>query len=175
MVLAGPGSGKTTVITHRILQLIRNGVRPEDILVITFTKAAALEMESRFRKLYLEEQLKQRLGDAYEAEAGHRPAFSSGEDARLPGSLRDAGGQVNFVLGAQRKLKAHTAVERIHRHLARPEAEGVAVEIHRAIVGKAQQRQRVVVQARHVEGALRMLVNKPTGAAHRIDRVAHHL
>ena len=96
MVLAGPGSGKTTVITHRILQLIRSGVRPEDILVITFTKAAAIEMESRFRKLYLEEQLKQRLGDAYEAEAGHRPAFSSAEDARLPGSLCDAGGQVNF-------------------------------------------------------------------------------
>lgn len=52
MVLAGPGSGKTTVITHRILRLIhQHGVRPSNILVITFTKAAAVEMEARFCKL----------------------------------------------------------------------------------------------------------------------------
>ena len=96
MVLAGPGSGKTTVITHRILHLIRQGVRPEDILVITFPKAAALEMEGRFRKLWLEERMKQKLGDAYEKEIGHRPTFSRGEDARSLGSLDDAGGQVSF-------------------------------------------------------------------------------
>ena len=52
MVVAGPGSGKTTVITERIKYLIESaGVSPADILVITFTKAAASEMESRFKSL----------------------------------------------------------------------------------------------------------------------------
>lgn len=52
LVVAGPGSGKTTVITERIKYLIESaGVNPADILVITFTRAAALEMESRFREL----------------------------------------------------------------------------------------------------------------------------
>ena len=52
MVLAGPGSGKTTVITHRVKYLVEQcGVEPGSILVITFTKAAAQEMRQRFEKL----------------------------------------------------------------------------------------------------------------------------
>lgn len=52
LVIAGPGSGKTTVITERIKYLIESaGVSPADILVITFTRAAAREMESRFHEL----------------------------------------------------------------------------------------------------------------------------
>ena len=52
MVLAGPGSGKTTVITHRVKALIEErGVDPGSILVITFTKAAAAEMKERFGAL----------------------------------------------------------------------------------------------------------------------------
>ena len=52
MVLAGPGSGKTLVITNRTKYLIEHyGVRPEEILVITFTKAAAAQMRERFEQL----------------------------------------------------------------------------------------------------------------------------
>lgn len=52
MVLAGPGSGKTFVIVQRIYHLITSqGADPAHILVITFTKAAAMEMQERFRRL----------------------------------------------------------------------------------------------------------------------------
>jgi DNA helicase-2/ATP-dependent DNA helicase PcrA len=52
MVLAGPGSGKTTVITERTRYLIEQGkIPPSHILVITFTKAAAAEMRQRFDQL----------------------------------------------------------------------------------------------------------------------------
>ncbi len=52
MVLAGPGSGKTLTIAKRIEYLIAQyKVRPEEILVITFTKYAAKEMKERFRQV----------------------------------------------------------------------------------------------------------------------------
>ena len=52
MVLAGPGSGKTFTIAKRIEYLIRvHRVKPEEILVITFTKYAAKEMKQRFLKI----------------------------------------------------------------------------------------------------------------------------
>lgn len=52
MVLAGPGSGKTFVLTRRIVHLINeHHIPPSEILVITFTRAAAAEMQKRFLAL----------------------------------------------------------------------------------------------------------------------------
>lgn len=57
LVIAGAGSGKTRVITYKVCYLIENGVNPNSILLLTFTKKAAQEMLDRVNKL-----LKNKIG-----------------------------------------------------------------------------------------------------------------
>jgi len=52
LLIAAAGSGKTTVIVHRIIDMIKNrGIKAKNIVVITFTKKAALNMKERFNRL----------------------------------------------------------------------------------------------------------------------------
>ena len=62
IVSAGAGSGKTAVLTERVIRKLKDGININELLILTFTKAAAAEMEDRIRsKIKKNKELKEQL------------------------------------------------------------------------------------------------------------------
>ncbi|MEN9885987.1 MAG: hypothetical protein RL758_565 [Pseudomonadota bacterium] len=105
LVLAGAGSGKTRVITHKIGRLIQTGVDAKKILAITFTNKAATEMRERAKQLVGKpakevvictfHALGVRLLRQYGESVGLKPQFSILDSDDVLGLLKDAGGSTD--------------------------------------------------------------------------------
>ena len=111
LVLAGAGSGKTRVITHKIGRLIQSGVAPKRIFAITFTNKAASEMRERARGLIGKSAkdvvictfhaLGVRLLREDGAALGLKPQFSILDSDDVTSILKDAGGSVDAATARQ--------------------------------------------------------------------------
>jgi ATP-dependent DNA helicase Rep len=111
LVLAGAGSGKTRVITHKIGRLIQSGLKPEQIAAITFTNKAAAEMRERAKSLIgrqargvlictfhaLGVRMLRQDGQAL----GLKPQFSILDSDDVSSILKDAGGSTDAATARQ--------------------------------------------------------------------------
>lgn len=109
LVLAGAGSGKTRVITHKIARLLQAGYAPKQIAAITFTNKAAQEMRERAKALIGPRAAKDLVVSTFhslgvkllraEAErVGLKPQFSILDSDDVLGVLKDAGGSTDNAL-----------------------------------------------------------------------------
>jgi len=106
LVLAGAGSGKTRVITHKIARLLQHGLAPRQIAAITFTNKAAAEMRERARTLVGARAAKDLVVSTFHSlgvrilrsdgeRIGLKPNFSILDADDVQGLLRDAGGDTD--------------------------------------------------------------------------------
>ena len=111
LVLAGAGSGKTRVITHKIARLIQTGMQAKRIAAITFTNKAAAEMRERATSL-IGKPAKEVLVCTFHslgvrmlrqdgAALGLKPAFSILDTDDVTSILKDAGGTVDAATARQ--------------------------------------------------------------------------
>ena len=109
LVLAGAGSGKTRVITHKIARLLQAGYAPGQIAAITFTNKAAQEMRERAKALVGPRAAKPLVVSTFHSlgvrmlrsdgeRLGLKPQFSILDSDDVLGVLKDAGGSTDNAL-----------------------------------------------------------------------------
>ena len=113
LVLAGPGSGKTRVLAHRVAYLLRvAGVHPRAIMGVTFTNKAAGEMRERINRL---------LGESVPTSAGWK-GLTIGTFHSLCARILRAGGRAGRTQPELRDLRRWRATHGDQTGAARPQA-----------------------------------------------------
>ncbi|HYC50080.1 MAG TPA: ATP-dependent helicase [Gemmatimonadaceae bacterium] len=120
LIIAGAGTGKTRTLVYRVAHLIDRGVKPERILLLTFTRRAAHEMLSRAERLAGSSSAKVHGGTFHAT--GHRLLRRFGSQAGLPDqfSIMDQGDAVDLMgiaranLGVGKKEKRFPKKETLH-------------------------------------------------------------
>jgi len=120
LIIAGAGTGKTRTLVYRVAHLIDRGVRPERILLLTFTRRAAQEMLGRAERLAGSASTRVHGGTFHST--GHRLLRQFGKFAGLPSefSIMDQGDAVDLMgiarasLGVGKKDKRFPKKETLH-------------------------------------------------------------
>lgn len=125
-IVAGAGCGKTTVLVNRILKLIDNGMKPEDIIAITFTRASARELQDRlgqFGKLVVVGTFHAVILRVLGRMDNWKPCTLSEEAADR--RLRDAGVMSGVAVSVRGKLKwKNTSLGKQWKAIAKQRLEG---------------------------------------------------
>ena len=130
LVLAGPGSGKTRVITYRIANLIESGVRPYNICAITFTNKAAEEMRQRAISLGTSagtqistfHSLCVRILRQYSTQAGIKPGFTVYDDSDQSKCVKEAIKKCDLDTSSFTPSKMLNAISTLKNKLVDPES-----------------------------------------------------
>ena len=130
LVIAGPGSGKTRVITHRIAALIESGVKPWNICAITFTNRAAAEMRERVEAMGVPQgtvlstfhSLCVRLLRIYAQQAQISSNFSIYSDDDQKRCIKDAIKKADLDSSSFQPAKFKNAISKLKNELESPEA-----------------------------------------------------
>jgi DNA helicase-2/ATP-dependent DNA helicase PcrA len=120
LIIAGAGTGKTRTLVYRVAHLIDRGVRPERILLLTFTRRAAQEMQARAERLVGSASTRVHGGTFHAV--GHRLLRQYGKTAGLPsdfsimdqGDAEDLMGIARANLGVGKKDKRFPKKETLH-------------------------------------------------------------
>ncbi len=162
LVLAGPGSGKTRVLTQRIAYLIhQGGLNPYHIMAVTFTNKAAREMKERLHHLLGERQRGLTIGTFHAicARILHREAeraalnpdfviFDSDDQLRL---IRQALKDLNLDDKLYHPRSVHAAISRAKNELVFPEAYPgrEAASYRHEVIGRVYRRYQELLTANH--------------------------
>jgi len=134
LIVAGAGTGKTRTLVYRVAHLIERGVRPERILLLTFTRRAAQEMLSRAERL-VGPQSGRVHGGTFHA-TGHRLLRTYGAAAGLAkdfsiidqGDAEDLMGLSRAALGYAQKKSRFPKKETLHHVYSRHVNTGIAID-----------------------------------------------